>query len=182
MRMKKRIYLILHCEAEGLAFRSKLTSEGRTAAQKLSDFLYDKDVDLIVSSPFIRACETAMHVSERLQLKMIKDIRLSEKVLCTENAEDWLTMVEKSFSDLDLTFPGGESSNEAMKRGVIALQDTLLHTGKSAAIITHSNLLILILKHFQKEFGYQHWKALTSPDVYTLEFLSEKPEICRMWN
>ncbi|CAM3148907.1 histidine phosphatase family protein [Paenibacillus sediminis] len=51
----KTLYLIRHCKAKGQEPDADLTLEGELQAEALSNFLIDKPIDLIISSPFLRA-------------------------------------------------------------------------------------------------------------------------------
>ncbi|GIP46846.1 hypothetical protein J53TS2_04370 [Paenibacillus sp. J53TS2] len=90
--------------------------------------------------------------------------------------------LRKSFDDLDLKLPGGESSREAMTRGVAAIQDLIQRPERKIAVVTHGNLMALILKHFDDSFGFEAWSRLTNPDVYELGFTGDKVmDVKRLW-
>lgn len=33
-------------------------------------------------------------------------------------------------------------------------------------VVTHGNLMTLLLRYFDERFGFEAWAALTNPDVY----------------
>ncbi|HWI60619.1 MAG TPA: hypothetical protein VNT75_02140 [Symbiobacteriaceae bacterium] len=37
---------------------------------------------------------------------------------------------------------------------------------EAAVIVTHGNLMTLLLKRFDHRFGFAEWRALSNPDVY----------------
>ena len=39
----------------------------------------------------------------------------------------------------------------------------------SAAVVTHGNLMTLILKFFDEQIGYTDWANLQNPDVYQVQ-------------
>lgn len=44
-------------------------------------------------------------------------------------------------------------------------------------VVTHGNLITLILRSFEMQFGYQTWEHLSNPDIYCLAVQGERVEI-----
>lgn len=180
--MMKNIFLVRHCSAEGQAQEAYLTPEGIVQAKKLADFLSNQSIDAIYSSHFLRAIQSATPLSERTRLDINVDNRLSERILSIYDSPNWLEMLERTFEDLDLLFEGGESSREAMERGMGAINDIINNKSRNIVVITHGNLLSLILKYFDSNFGFSDWRGLTTPDIYQLTIQDGKsPTIRRVW-
>lgn len=177
--MGKILYVVRHCHAEGKAPHAKLTEEGRQQAKALGRFFKTKDVDRIISSSLLRARETAWPLAESKQMHLEQDSRLSERVLADRDFEDWLVKLEDSFLDLHLKYEGGESSIEAMTR-VKNIVDALKEDSRTM-LITHGNLMTLLLRCFDERYGFQEWQSLTYPDVYLLSIEGEMAHIERLW-
>ncbi|WP_178021635.1 histidine phosphatase family protein [uncultured Paenibacillus sp.] len=178
----KRIYLIRHCKANGQEPAAELTEEGLFQAEQLADLLGDQAIDGIVSSPYQRAISTIQPLAKRLDLPVQRDDRLSERILSSNDLPNWMDHLRLSFEDLDLKLPGGESSREAMTRGVGALQDLIQRPDKNIVLVTHGNLMSLILKYYDDSFGFEAWRRLSNPDVFELGFFSDKGrDIKRLW-
>ena len=47
------------------------------------------------------------------------------RVLAGQDQPEWLSMLERTFTDLELSYPGGESSRQAMERGMEVIDDVL---------------------------------------------------------
>lgn len=181
VKLLERLYIIRHCKATGQAPDAELTGDGFTQAQELADFLIDKKIETIVCSPFLRAIQSIQPLAQRLDLNIKIDNRLAERVLSSENLTDWMNHLRISFTDLDKCLPGGESSRDAMKR-ILSVTDELHNTDyKSIAIVTHGNLMSLLLRHFNNQFGFEQWQSLSNPDVYCLSEYDKKPIIQREW-
>lgn len=177
----KILYLIRHCQAEGQEREARLTNVGESQARELAAFLKNSKIDYMVSSPYERALSTIRPFAEEAGIEVETDERLSERVLSLAPHPDWLEMLEKSFSDPELAYEGGESGATAGQRGIDAITDVLEKSGEIAAVVTHGNLLALILQHYDKSYGFDQWKALSNPDVFELRFKGEIPEIKRVW-
>lgn len=173
----KRFYLIRHCKAAGQAPDAELTAEGREQADALSAFFNDIEISHIISSPFTRAIQSIEPLSASRGLAIQIDDRLAERVLSTEDLPDWLEKLEQSFIDFDLKFEGGESAGEAAERGA----EVLTEAPDNAVLVTHGNMMGLLLKKFEEAYGFEEWKALSNPDVYVLTIEGEKGAVKRIW-
>lgn len=181
-RQEKVIYLIRHCEAKGQEPEAALTNNGLIQAKELAQFFLDKPIDCIISSPYNRALYSIKPLAEQLGRTIQVDDRLSERILCKAPNENWLEMLKASFADLQLTYEGGESSQDAMNRGIQVIKGCSQKDVVHIAIVTHGNLMSLILHSFDQLFGFNEWRQLTNPDVYRLTILGHSVHIERIWD
>ncbi|WP_423800517.1 histidine phosphatase family protein [Neobacillus sp. SAB-20_R2A] len=179
--MEKKVYVIRHCEAEGQPKGAQLTEKGRQQAKELAGFLAGVKIDKIISSPFRRAVQSIEPAAFSGKIRIEVDERLSERILSTKPLEDWQEKLETSFVDLEAKFDGGESSAEAMDRIVSVVKEVLAVETENTLIVTHGNLMSLLLKYFQPNFGFEEWKNLSNPDVYLLTFCNQNVSIKRVW-
>ncbi|WP_102028395.1 histidine phosphatase family protein [Salirhabdus sp. Marseille-P4669] len=179
--MNQKMYIVRHCKAEGQSPDASLTEEGFLQAIRLSEFLKEKKIDRIISSPFLRAQQTAQPLSEEKKLPIELDSRLSERVLTIENALDWMEKLETTFLDFDRAFKGGESSREAQKRIVDVVNELIRSSSKEIVLVTHGNLMALLLNYYDQQFGFEKWKGLTNPDVYCLQVSKNNSTLERIW-
>ncbi|RAP74328.1 histidine phosphatase family protein [Paenibacillus montanisoli] len=177
----KNLYVVRHCKAEGQAPDAPLTAAGVLQAEKLADFLADKNIDSIIASPFERACRTLAPLAEKLGVDIMLDERLTERVLLADNHPDWRDMLLNTFDDLDLRYEGGESSNAAMNRAIGVVREALNSKHNNIALVSHGNLISLLLKHFDDRIGFREWESMSNPDVFHLSFVKEMPSIHRIW-
>ncbi|AJS58626.1 histidine phosphatase family protein [Paenibacillus sp. IHBB 10380] len=176
------IYLVRHCKAEGQHPDANLTDIGYLHAERLAEFLYDKNIETIIASPFVRAYQSIFPLAKKLRINVVTDERLSERVLCGENHPNWREMLRNTFNDLELCYEGGESSSTAMIRALSVIKDVNESGRNNAVITTHGNLMSLLLKYYDNnQFGFEEWEALSNPDVYHLYFDGTSPTIRRIW-
>ncbi len=174
------LYIVRHCKAEGQPPEAPLTEEGFKQAEDLAEFLTDTKVERIVSSPFTRAQQSIQPTAHKLGVQMELDDRLAERTLSSQPMDDWMDKLATSYEDMHLKFEGGESSQEATDRA-IAVIDDLKSTNKDAIIVTHGNLMSLILQYYDDVDGFKKWKELSNPDVYHLS-LKEGMKLKRIWS
>lgn len=179
--MMKSIYLVRHCQARGQEPLVQLTDEGIQKAAELAEFFKHKQIEYMVSSPFVRAINTIQPLSELIEVEIHRDERLQERILSTTPLANWMEKLEETFYDFELKFDGGESSNEALGRGLEVIAELLDRPEKTFLIVTHGALLSLIIKQYNKDFGFEDWRRLSNPDVYRLEIQDQITEINRVW-
>lgn len=97
------------------------------------------------------------------------DRRLAERRLSLEPIDHWRDVVRRSFDDLDYRIPGGESGREALVRGRAAIEDALASGHRLPALVTHGQLMSLVLHSIDAGFGFADWETIAFPDVYVVE-------------
>lgn len=181
MTQSKKVFVVRHCKAEGQEPGAKLTDQGARQAEELADFLADKEIDAIISSPYERAFRTISPLADRLGTEIVLDDRLVERVLSSGSHPEWRDMLRRTYDDLELIFEGGESSSSATRRAISAVMEALNSGSQNMVLVSHGNLISLLLKHFDNRIGFKDWEAMSNPDVFQLTFSEDKPSIHRIW-
>lgn len=179
--MVKQLFLVRHCESSGQLPSAPLTPLGQTQAHLLTEHLVAHEIDLLVSSPYTRAQQSIAPLANRLNAPVETDDRLVECELASEPLDDWRGALQRLFEEPDWAWPGGESSRQAMRRGRRVIDGILSRSIRSSVVMTHGRLMTLILRSFDSQFGFQHWAALSNPDVYRLEMDVDRVQIIRTW-
>lgn len=172
LTLKSSLYIVRHAEATGQQPDAPLTNKGESDAERLADFFHRKGIKHIVSSPFARAVATAKPTAEKLALRIKQDQRLQERVLCGKPADNWLELLESSFQEMDKQWPGGESSNQAKKR-ILAVVEEAAKTEEPTVIVSHGNLISLLLHAIDRQFGFQQWKQMQCPEVFHIDLVGQ---------
>lgn len=76
--MKRNFYFFRHGQRNGIDVESTLNQTGVAQAVKLAEFLSDKNIEIIYSSPLKRAVDTAKTAVNNPSVKIITDDRLIE--------------------------------------------------------------------------------------------------------
>lgn len=179
--MDKKIYLVRHCEAEGQSSEAPLTSNGMRQADLLCEFFANIRIEKIICSPFLRAIQTIEPLSRKMNIEIEKDDRLSERVLSSVNLPDWPEKLKATYEDMNLSFEGGESSREASERIVKVIEDVIGSEAEHTIIVSHGNILSLLIKHFDHSFGFEQWRSMSNPDIYLLTRSDGQHHIERLW-
>ncbi len=179
--MVKHIYVIRHCEAQGQSSDASLTEHGFHQAEVLVEFFADKKIDRIIASPFLRAIQTIEPLSTMDNINIEIDERLSERILSTRDLPDWYEKLQATFIDMELKFDGGESSNEAMERIVNVVEGILQSDAEQTIIVSHGNIITLLLKNYNSDVDFQFWTQLSNPDVFQLKVNAHEMTLERIW-
>jgi 2,3-bisphosphoglycerate-dependent phosphoglycerate mutase len=67
-----------------------------------------------------------------------------------------------------------------MARGRAALDQAARPGASTVVVVTHGNLLALLLRSFDGRVGFEDWAALGNPDVFRVE-PGEVATISRVW-
>lgn len=181
----KSIYFVRHCSAEGQHRDSPLTRAGIRQTKDLAAFFLQQNiqVDYILSSPYLRAVETIKPFASLLGKKIDIDERLKERVLSAEPLEDWWEALKLTFADSSYALPGGESGDQALQRAEDALKE--IYTNpliKNAIVVSHGNLLSILFRQFDAEFGFDQWREMGNPDVFLLQVDEKGTRFQRIWD
>jgi 2,3-bisphosphoglycerate-dependent phosphoglycerate mutase len=176
----RRLYIVRHARATGQEPDAPLTADGQQQAERLAELLAERGIDRIMSSPYRRAVATIAPLARRLGLPVATDARLVERVLSATPLPDWEDRLRVAFTDPDLRLPGGESGREAQGRARAVLDDVLRSPARTPLLVSHGNLITLLLQHFDPRFGFDAWRALTNPDVFVIT-MGEAPVVARIW-
>ncbi|MFJ8071817.1 histidine phosphatase family protein [Peribacillus sp. NPDC096447] len=180
--MLKKIYIVRHCEAQGQPSESQLTEKGSKQAKYLVDFFSNAKIDRIISSPFLRAIQSVEPLSEKTNIKIEIDERLSERTLSTTDLPDWYEKLKATFNDMELKFEGGESSQEAMNRIVDVVEEVFKSGTENTVIVSHGNIISLLLKNYNRDFDFECWGNLSNPDVFQINCINNEVILERIWD
>ena len=117
-----------------------LTKNGEKLAREKSKLDELKNFDIVFSSNYVRAIETAKYFSDDI---INIDERFGERKFGINSWEELPNDFEKrQFNDLNYKFKNGESIKEVIKREEEALNDILTnHKGEKILIVGHSTAL-----------------------------------------
>ncbi|MDT0669854.1 histidine phosphatase family protein [Mammaliicoccus sciuri] len=145
------IYVLRHCKATGQEFDAALTTDGIKSAQQLVPVLAKLNIDHIYVSEMNRTYESIKPYLTNYKTPLTYDSRLNERIL----------------SDFHYRIHNGETSLEAQQRILEVFKS--IPVNEHALIVTHGNIMSLLLNHFDKQFGFDEWKALKNPDLYAID-------------
>ena len=177
--------LVRHAEAAWSEDENRpLSDRGYADAERVANVLDNAPIDLIISSPYLRARETIAPLSQQKNLEVHVEPDLRERKLSTDIVEDFYLAVKQTWADPTFAHPGGESNIQVLERGLVILKRLEEENdGMQIVLSTHGNFLAVLMQHFDPAIDYHFWKAMTFPDIYSLTIAHpEPPLITRLWD
>lgn len=175
------LYLVRHCQASGQGPEAPLTALGHQQADDLAAWLLPRGIRRIVASSHLRARQSVEPLARQLGLVVETDDRLIERVLSPEPLDDWLDRLRAAWDDHDLALPGGESSRQATARGMAALEEIVADARRPVVVVSHGNLIALLLHAFDGRPGFAAWEQLTNPDVFEVVYEPATDQAAARW-
>ncbi len=197
---KTVIYLIRHCEPlklDGIKNINEddqinnekiiLTVDGEKTAEKLSKTNEMKNIDILVSSNYVRAIATAKYIAYENNIELNIDSNFNERKLGELKILSELGKTKKNsytteqLLDGDLKVLNGESRNETYERFEKSFNELLINNfGKRIAIVTHGAAIkFMLMKWCEFDFINKETKhkdkvlindRLKTPEIFKLTF------------
>ncbi|WP_277471066.1 MULTISPECIES: histidine phosphatase family protein [unclassified Paenibacillus] len=181
------LYLIRHAESPyvaGKELERGLSPKGQRDAERAKVILHNRVIDCFYSSPYARAVLTITPLAqERMRkIQLINDLR--ERTIGDIADTGFYEAKRLVYQDFTFSFPHGESSERAQKRGIQVVEQLLTqHKGKSVAIGIHGDIMTLMLHYFDPHYDFDFWQSTSMPDIYKAEFSGlQLVKVTREWN
>ncbi len=132
---------VFHMVDKGNDTNNHLTEDGKFQVEKQKDYVKDLNIDVMFSSPVIRAKETAEIIKDNKEV--IFDNRLSEDNAGIYDGKDVGVLekeVGKKYLQFNYTIEGGESHQDVMNRVMSVIMDCEKnYTNKNILFVTHGS-------------------------------------------
>ena len=180
---KTTVYFVRHCQPDYSNHNDllrPLTEKGERDAVGVSEFFMDKNVDAVLSSPYIRAMDTVIGVADDIDAEVETDFDFRERRVADGSwVDDISGYMERQWDDFDYKLPEGESLREVQERNINALKRAIgKYSGKTIVIGSHGTALSTIINYFDPSFGYNNFMEIVDkmPWIVKLQFDGENLE------
>jgi len=144
---------------QGQSNDSVLTDKGIHQAFSVADFLKDKKIEVIISSPQRRAKQTGTIIAKQLNTPIQYDSRLAEANLGTADGAEIQKLSQKHRKILqdwqkienNPRFKNGESKSELRQRVLSALNDYAGSIYENVAVSSHNFSIVEALQSMQAD-------------------------------
>ena len=190
-----KIYLLRHSVADkNIDFRNLkesfenvnkkyvLSVEGEKEAYKYSKISELCNLNMVVSSNYIRSISTAKYMADKNKVKVIVDANFDERKFGVDDPDKIpADFFKKQFINHEYKLKYGESFDEVKARALKGLAKVLKHNiGKCALIVTHSSTITFLLsKWCEVDYNSKYVirykdktiiNGFTTPDLIELTF------------
>lgn len=152
----------------------ELSEQGMKDRKLVTGFLWDKGIDVILSSPYKRAVDTIKEFADAkgMKIKLIDEFR--ERKAGNDWMENFDDFCKNQWADFDFKLSGGESLREVQSRNISALNQVLeTYAGKNVVIGSHGTALSTIINYFDPSFGYNEFQEIKSLMPWIVRFSFE---------
>ena len=171
------VYFIRHAESDNSDPDNRnrpLTEKGFTDRRLVTEFLQDKSIDVVLSSPYKRAVDTVTDFASKykINIEKIEGFREQDEDEWIDD-EQYFMFSEKQWANFTLKSPAGESLAGVQNRNVSALNDVLARNkGKNIVIGTHGTALSTIINFYDNKYSFKDFLAMVSikPWVVRMDF------------
>lgn len=170
------VYFVRHCQSDHSVHDDRirpLTPKGLEDSRRVTEFLRDKPIEAVLSSPYRRAMDTVRDFTDTrgFSIEAVEDFR--ERAVGDRWVEDFMAFVKRHWENRDYREPGGESLRQVQARNLAALGEALKrYQGKTIAVGTHGTALSSIVNFYQPKFGFEQFAQIIDlmPWVVKFEF------------
>ena len=173
-RTMTNIYFVRHAEPNYNNhddMTRELSPKGMKDRELVTEFLADKQVDIVISSPYKRAVDTVAHFASLhdLPITTIDDFR--ERKVDSSWIDDFDAFTRRQWEDFNYKLTDGETLSEVQKRNIAALQEVIRqHEGKNVVIGSHGTALSTIINYFVPQFGIEEFTRIKSIMPWIVHF------------
>lgn len=139
----------------------ELTEKGLEDRKLVTEFLWDKNIDFVLSSPYKRSVDTVKDFSDKknLDIHIVNDFR--ERKIDSVWIEDYESFCKAQWEDFNYKLSDGETLGEVQKRNIEALNHVLKqYEGKNIVIGSHGTALSTIINYYDNTFGYKEFQKI----------------------
>ena len=184
-----KIYFVRHAESDRLVRDGRirpLTPKGLMDRKLATDFLQDKKIDVVLSSPFKRSVDTVADFAQKFgfAIETIEGFREqqsgSELPRDAEGnpSDDFL---RRQWEDFDFQFSDGETLGEVQVRNLAALQYVLqTYAGKHVVIGTHAVALSTMINYYDASYGFEDFLAMNPLMPWIVEMIFDGDRLVEM--
>lgn len=153
------IYLIRHAEPDFNVHNDQerpLTKKGKESCKKVNEYLQDKEIDAIYSSPYARALETIRPFAEEQAINIILEEDFRERCMSGKWLDDFRTFAEKQWEDFQYKLKDGECLAEVQNRAITALE-RIINDKDNIVVSSHGTAICTMINYYDKNFGIKNF-------------------------
>ena len=168
------IYFIRHAEPDYSNhddLTRELSPKGMQDRTLVTEFFADKQVDIVLSSPYKRAVDTVAHFASARDLPITTVYDFRERKVDSSWIDDFDAFTRRQWADFNFKLTDGETLSEVQKRNITALQEVIeQHMGKTVVIGSHGTALSTIINYFAPQFGIEEFVRIKSIMPWIVHF------------
>lgn len=174
--MMTTVYFVRHAEPNydnHSDQERELTEKGLEDRKLVTQYLLDKNIDVVISSPFKRAFDTVKPFAEGINLEIEIIENFKERKVDSVWVDDFKAFSQKQWNDFSYKLTDGEALGEVQGRNIEALFGVIeKYKNKNIVIGSHGTALSTVINYFNKNYGYEDFNKIKAifPWIVKLTF------------
>lgn len=151
----------------------ELSPKGMEDRKLVTKFLMDKEIDAVLSSPYVRAVDTVRHFADTVRMPIIHMPDFRERGVAGEWIDNFDTFCRSQWADFEYHLPGGECLREVQQRNIAGITRVLReYEGQRVVIGGHGTSIATVLNYYDPTFGYEGFEGIRRlmPWIVRLDF------------
>ncbi len=175
------VYFVRHAEPDYKNHNDMerpLTLKGKEDSKLVTDYLKEKEIEIVLSSPYVRAVQTVKDYADSYghTITTVSDFR--ERKIDSDWIEDFNRFAEQQWKDFDYKLSDGESLREVQIRNMDALRQVIKeYPDKNIVIGSHGTALSTIINYFEPSFGFSHFQKIRTIMPWIVKFTFQGDEL-----
>lgn len=169
------VYFIRHAEPDFSNHDDRtrgLSHKGMADREKVTEYLRDKRIDAVLSSPYLRAVQTVEHFAESAGLEVSLHESFRERRITDRWIEDFPEFCRRQWENFAYKYPDGENLYEVQSRNISALNEVLRqYRGKNVVIGTHGTSLGSIINFYDTKYDFDDFNRLRPKMPYGVKMI-----------
>ena len=175
------VYFVRHAEPDYKNHNDMerpLTLKGKEDSKLVTDYLKEKEIEIVLSSPYVRAVQTVKDFADSYGHTITTDSDFRERKIDSDWIEDFNRFAEQQWKDFDYKLSDGESLREVQIRNVDALRQVIKeYPDKNIVIGSHGTALSTIINYFEPSFGFSHFQKIRTIMPWIVKFTFQGDEL-----
>lgn len=156
----------------------ELSAKGLKDRKLVTKFLMDKNIQIVLSSPYKRAVDTVREFAEKKEMNIDIIDGFRERKVDSLWIEDFNSFCKKQWEDFEYKLSDGECLKEVQDRNILALKNIVeKFKGKNIVVGSHGTALSTIVNYYDKKFGYSDFNEIRQLMPWVVKFVFDE-ETC----
>lgn len=159
----------------------ELSKKGLEDRKLVTEYLADKSIDIVLSSPYKRSVDTVIDFASfnKLTIEKVDDFR--ERKVDNVWIEDFTGFCKKQWEDFNYKYTDGETLSEVQTRNISALKRVLeQYENKNIVVGSHGTALSTIINYYDPTYGYEDFEKIRCLMPWIMRFTFEGKELINM--
>lgn len=171
------IYFVRHAEPNFENHNDslrELSEKGLKDTKLVTQYLQDKRIDKVLSSPYKRAVDTVKDFADKngLAVETIEDFR--ERKIDSVWIDNFEEFCRQQWADFQYKLSDGETLAEVQQRNIRALNQVLReYPGKNIVVGSHGTALSTVIHFYDSSFGFRDFNKIRRLMPWIVKFTFE---------